>query len=278
MTSGGATARDDTTVRNGATTRGDAVWLRSEERSGVLWLTLDRPAAGNALDFALLEALHTAVTSDAARGARSIVLQAEGVNFCVGGDIRAFGSADSLGERIGDLAGALHGVVRALHALPAPLVVGVRGWAAGAGFSLACLGDVLVCGSSARFKPAYPGLALTPDGGLTWTLPRILGLRTAADVLLRDRVVTASQALAWGLAAEVVDDAALTDCVHAIAEEIARQPAAAATRSLLRRSSGNSLSGQLDAEVEAMTAAARTQEAQKRMAGFLGGQSGGSSY
>ena len=102
------------------------------------------------------------------------------------------------------LAGELHELVRALVEVPVPVVAAVRGWAAGAGMSLALAADVAVAGVSTRLRPAYPAIGLSPDGGLTWTLPRAVGAARARHILLTDRVIAADEALALGLVAVVV--------------------------------------------------------------------------
>jgi 2-(1,2-epoxy-1,2-dihydrophenyl)acetyl-CoA isomerase len=100
-------------------------------------------------------------------------------------------------------------------------VVGVQGWAAGGGLSLALLGDVLVLGRSARVRAAYTAIGLTPDGGLSWTLPRAVGASRARDLILTNRAVSATDAVAMGLASRVVDDQELRATVDSLAAELA---------------------------------------------------------
>jgi 2-(1,2-epoxy-1,2-dihydrophenyl)acetyl-CoA isomerase len=76
-------------------------------------------------------------------------------------------------------------------------VVGVQGWAAGGGLSLALLGDVLVLGRSARVRAAYRAIGLTPDGGMSWSLPRAVGVSRARGLILANRAVSAAEAEAW---------------------------------------------------------------------------------
>ena len=119
------------------------------------------------------------------------------------------------------LAGELHDLVRALAEVPVPVVAAVRGWAAGAGMSLALAADVAVAGVSTRLRPAYPAIGLSPDGGLTWTLPRAVGPARARHILLTDRVIAADEALALGLVAVVVPDDDVAAEAQALAQRLA---------------------------------------------------------
>ena len=113
----------------------------------------------------------------------AVLLAGEGPHFCVGADVAALAGAGAEaadpGAAVRALAGELHDLVRALAEVPVPVVAAVRGWAAGAGMSLALAADVAVAGVSTRLRPAYPAIGLSPDGGLTWTLPRAVGARPA---------------------------------------------------------------------------------------------------
>ena len=142
------------------------------------------------------------------RGAARQLL-GRGVRRAVGADVGEL--AASAGEAdpraaVEALAGDLHELVRALVEVPVPVVAAVRGWAAGAGMSLALAADIAIAGVSTRLRPAYPAIGLSPDGGLTWTLPRAVGAARARHILLTDRVIDADEALALGLVATVVAD------------------------------------------------------------------------
>ena len=134
------------------------------------------------------------------------------------------------------LAGELHELVRALVEVPVPVVAAVRGWAAGAGMSLVVAADVAVAGVSTRLRPAYPAIGLSPDGGLTWTLPRAVGAARARHILLTDRVLDADEALALGLVATVVPDDEVVEQALALAQRLADGPTRALgrTKRLLR--------------------------------------------
>ena len=168
------------------------------------------------------------------------------------------------------LAGALHDLVRALAEVPVPVVAAVRGWAAGAGMSLALAADVAVAGVSTRLRPAYPAIGLSPDGGLTWTLPRTVGPARARHILLTDRVIAADEALALGLVAVVVADDDVAAEAQALAQRLADGPVRALgrTKQLLRAGADRDLGEQLDGEAHAIAESVADAEGQEGIAAF----------
>jgi 2-(1,2-epoxy-1,2-dihydrophenyl)acetyl-CoA isomerase len=187
----------------------------------------------------------------------AVLLAGAGAHFCVGADVGelAASAADAdPSAAVQALAGDLHYLVRALVEVPVPVVAAVRGWAAGAGMSLALAADVAVAGVSTKLRPAYPAIGLTPDGGLTWTLPRAVGAARARHILLTDQVIDADQALALGLVATVVADDDVVAEAEALARRLAEGPVRALgrTKSLVR--ADRTLSDQLDAEAAAIAA------------------------
>jgi 2-(1,2-epoxy-1,2-dihydrophenyl)acetyl-CoA isomerase len=174
-------------------------------------LMLDRPAVGNTIDMALARALiDAAVRCDEDQAIRCIVLTGRGRLFCGGGDVSAFAEAgDDISAFLRELASALHEAISRLMRMKKPLVVLVNGPAAGAGLSLALAGDITLATKSAHFTAAYGALGLTPDGGMTWSLPRLVGRRRAQEIILSNRRVSAEEAAAIGLVTRVVADDAL---------------------------------------------------------------------
>ncbi len=237
-------------------------------------ITLNRPAAGNTIDMPLAAALAAAldeIVDDPA--IRCVVLTGTGKLFCGGGDIGAFAAArDNAGTFLGDLGTALHASVSRLAAMAKPLVVLVNGPAAGAGMSLALLGDVVLAARSAHFTAAYGMVGLTPDGGMSWLLPRLVGLRHAQDMILTNRRVGAEEAAAIGLVTRAVDDADLVAEGQAVAARLAESSAAslAGARALLAGSLLNPLDVQLDLEARMIAVAGATPESREGVAAFLG--------
>ena len=241
--------------------------------SSIATLILDRPAVGNTIDMALARALiDAAVRCDEDKAIRCVVLTGRGRLFCGGGDVAAFAEAgDYISPFLRELAGALHEAISRLMRMKKPLVVLVNGPAAGAGLSLALAGDITLAAKSAHFTAAYGALGLTPDGGMTWSLPRLVGYRRAQEIIFSNRRVSAEEAAAIGLVTRVVAD----DALEAAGAELAANLACASTaalgtaRQLLLDGFGAKLEDQLEREAQAIAAAGATPEAHAAIAAFL---------
>jgi 2-(1,2-epoxy-1,2-dihydrophenyl)acetyl-CoA isomerase len=244
--------------------------ITAHESDGAAVLRIGRPEARNALNLELAAELADAVDRAASSAVGAIALLADGDHFCVGGDVRAMASADDVGRFVRELADQFHRAVRAITA-GVPVVTGVRGWAAGAGFSLALATDIVIAGESASFQPAYPGIGATPDGGLTWTLPRAVGERRARSILLRNAVIPAPEALTLGIVDRVVADADVDSAVLEVAAGLARGPRAAlaATKRLVAAGASASLPPHLDAEAASIGERIASPEGREGVAAFL---------
>jgi 2-(1,2-epoxy-1,2-dihydrophenyl)acetyl-CoA isomerase len=200
----------------------------------------------------------------------AVLLVSEGSSFCTGGDVRAFASAPDRGGYVRQLADTFHDFLTALVECPVPVVAGVPGWAAGAGLSVVCATDLAVAGRSTKIRPAYPGIGFSPDGGMSWTLPRIVGAGRARQMLLTDQVLDADAALAAGIFTAVVDDADVAEEAALTAHRIAQGPTAALGRikRLLAASPDNVLAAHLVLEAEAIAASAAGPEGAEGLAAF----------
>lgn len=212
---------------------------------------------------------------ETARGDRDVtvvLLVGLGPNFCAGGNVRAFAAADDRSTYLRDLADVFHAFVNALTEAGRPVVAAVKGWAAGAGMSLVTHATVAVGGTSTQLRPAYSGIGLSPDGGLTWTLPRVVGLARARRIILTNEVLTAEQALAMGLLSEVVDDDDVDRRAASLAAELAAGPrdALAATASLINAGQTRSLAEQLIAEGASISALSGRPEGIEGVDAFVG--------
>lgn len=200
----------------------------------------------------------------------AVLLVGTGPNFCTGGDVQGFGQAHDVGRHVRELAERFHDFQLAVRDAPVPVVAAVHGWAAGAGMSVVLAADIAVAGTSTRLRPAYPALGFSPDGGMSWLLPRLVGAARARHILLTDQVVPAAQALEWGLVATVVPD----DEVLAEAERLAARLAAGPTRALGRikrligEADGRDLGSHLDAEATDISASAADAEGREGVAAF----------
>lgn len=199
------------------------------------------------------------------------LLVSEGASFCTGGDVRAFAAAEDRGAFVGELAEAFHGLVTAIATSAVPVVAAVQGWAAGAGMSLVCAVDIAVAGRSTRLRPAYPGIGFSPDGGMSWNLPRLVGTGIARRILLTDEVLDADTAAALGIVAKVVDDGDVLAEAERLAARLADGPTVALGRikTLLGASLDATLSEQLVAEERAIAASAAGPEGAEGLTAFV---------
>lgn len=240
---------------------------------GVAWLTLDRAENRNALGPELAEALHAMADRCADDPAvRCVVLTGSGRFFCVGGDIAVFAQAgEDIEAIVLKLAQSFHAGILRLATMAKPLVIAVNGPAAGAGFSLALLGDIVIAADTAHFTAAYTAIGLTPDGGLSWWLPRLVGFRQAQDILLTNRRIDAVEAVRIGLITRVVPEAELEAAARKTALALAAGPSAALARcrGLLLSAITTPLDAQLDAEAALIAAASGGAEGREGVAAFL---------
>ncbi len=245
-----------------------------EVAKGVAWLTLNRPESRNAVGPELSQALHEAAVRCADDpDVRCVVLTGSGKFFCVGGDVELFAQVgDRAGETVGALARTFHAGVLRLATMPKPLITAINGPAAGAGLSLAVLGDIAIAARSAQFAVAYSAIGLTPDGGASWMLPRLIGLRRAQEMMLTNRRVGAEEAVTMGLVTRTVADDDLIATVRETADAFAQGAvgALAACRKLLHDGAVIGLAAQLDAEAAAIAAASGSAEGREGVAAFIG--------
>ncbi len=246
--------------------------LDVERRGSVAWLTLNRPQAGNTIDVAMAVALGTAAHECSLDDAvRAIVITGAGALFCGGGDIRAFTAAESMAAAIEAITSSLHPAIEAFATLPKPIVTLVNGPAAGAGLGLALLGDIVIAARSAHFTSAYTAIGLTPDGGTSWLLPRLIGLRRATQMVLTNRRVGADEAERMGLVTRVVDDDHLMDIGTETADMLAASAIVALSKSryLLATSLARNLADHLALEAKTIAESAEGAEAHEGIASFL---------
>lgn len=236
-------------------------------------ITLNRPEAANALNRTLgREMLEVAIRCDEDPAIRAVLLTGAGKLFCGGGDLHEFTAA---GDRVGALLKALttdlHAAVgRFLH-MDAPLLVAVNGTAGGGGMSFVCAGDLVLAAESARFTMAYTAAGLTPDGGTSYLLPRLVGLRRAQELIFTNRRLSAREACDWGLVTRVVADTDLLTEAETLARQLAAGPTAAygGAKRLLAESLASSLEAQFEREARAIAAAARSHDGREGIAAFL---------
>ncbi len=190
-------------------------------------ITLNRPDAANGMNDTMTRELADAAAVCDAAGAKVVVLTGSGRFFCAGGDLKSFATAPNRGRHIKGVADDLHRAISTFARMDAVVITAVNGTAAGAGFSLAVTGDLVLAAESASFTMAYTKVGLSPDGSASYFLPRLIGIAKTKELMMTNRVLSAAEASQWGLVTEVVPDDALTDR----AEELAQQMATTASGS-----------------------------------------------
>ena len=240
-------------------------------RDRVARITLNRPEAGNALDLELATALREAAEGLRGSDVGAVILTGAGGAFCVGGDLNHMREADAVGDAVLRLATQFHAVLGAFGALDAPVISAVRGAAAGGGMSLAIAADIVLAAESARFTMAYTAIGFSPDGGSSWTLPRLVGARRAAELMLLNEPLPAAAARGLGLVTRVVPDDALEAEAAALARRLADGPTGAygAVKRLLRESATRGFAEQMDEEARTIAALAAAPDGREGVAAFL---------
>jgi 2-(1,2-epoxy-1,2-dihydrophenyl)acetyl-CoA isomerase len=246
------------------------VWDRD---GAVVRITLNRPDAANGMnDVLAAELAAAAARCDQDASIRAVVLTGSGRFFSAGGDLRAMGTQDGpVGGFVKGIADDLHRATSTFARTAAPLVVAVNGVAAGAGFSLAVSGDLVLAAASASFTMAYTRAGLSPDGGATYHLPRLIGLRRTQELILTNRTLSADEAAAWGLVTRVVPDDELADSATELAGQLAAGSSAAhgTVKRLLLASFGNGLEEQMELEGRGIAARAGSPDGQEGIRAFL---------
>jgi len=247
--------------------------LLYETRDGVAYITLNREAAANAINLQMgRDLMLAALRCDEDAGVRAVLIRAKGKIFCAGGDLGSFSSAgEGMPRLLKELTTYLHAAISRFARMRAPVVAAVHGSAAGAGFSLACASDLLVCAESAKFTLAYTRVGLTPDGSSTYYLPRLIGTRRALELMLTNRVLSSQEALAWGLVNRVVADDQLAQESEGLARQLATGPTLAfgGVKQLLLSSANESLETQMEHEARAIADAARSSDAREGIEAFF---------
>jgi 2-(1,2-epoxy-1,2-dihydrophenyl)acetyl-CoA isomerase len=237
-----------------------------EAEDSIAVVTLNDDATINALSTAMVESLNAALDVVEKGNFRALVLTGAGRGFCSGADMKELPARrkEGAGHVLEQL---FHPLLRRLRDWPCPIVTAVNGPAVGIGMSLALMGDLIVASRSACFFPSFTRIGLVPDGGLTWLLPRMIGLARAREMALLADWLSADKALAWGLVNYVVDESQLVDEAMATAHRLANGPAALPlTRRLFWDAAGHE--AQLAREAAAQQQAGATDDFGEGLAAF----------
>jgi 2-(1,2-epoxy-1,2-dihydrophenyl)acetyl-CoA isomerase len=222
------------------------------EQGGIAYILLNRPSVLNALDEsmgrALLAACETILRNDSIR---VVVLSGAGRAFMAGGDLARFHASPESGSQTAmALIDPLHAALAILTSLKQPVIGALHGAVAGAGISLALACDLAIASDSTTFNFAYTRIGANSDGGLSWHLPRIVGMRKAMEIALLGEPLLADDLLRLGLVNRVVPQHGLEESTRRVAEHLVQGPTAAfgSMKRLLRQSHGMSFEAQMAEE------------------------------
>lgn len=236
-------------------------------------IRLNRPKAANGLNSQMAAELKAAAKAcDANSDIKVVILTGEGRFFCAGGDIKEMASnGTQAGATVKALADDLHAAISVFSRMDKVVIVAVNGVAAGAGFSMAVCGDLVVAADIAKFTMAYTNAGLSPDGSSTYFLPRLIGMRRTQELMLTNRTLLAQEALDWGLVNRVVPADDLLGEAKALAQTFVSgsKGSHSAVKKLLMTSFANSLETQMELEGREISARARSKDGQEGIAAFM---------
>lgn len=244
---------------------------------GVATVTLNRPDAMNALNTELKVALRDTLQAAAADPeVRALLLTGTGRAFCVGQDLAEHarnlqGDLDAVWQTVPE---HYSPIATTLATMPKPVVAAVNGIAAGAGAAFAFAADFRIVADTAGFNMAFSAVGLSADSGSSWTLPRLVGVAKAKELLLLPSTIPAAQALELGLATQVVEAAVVADTARALAVRLAAGPTVAygAIRRSLAFSASHGIDESLDYERQMMELTGSTEDHRGAVRSFLGKQ------
>jgi len=240
--------------------------------AGVMTLTLNRPDKLNAFVAGMHGLLREAMSrAESDASIRALLLTGAGRAFCAGQDLSERDMSDKNLDLGGGLDANYNPFVRRLRALPKPVICAVNGIAAGAGANLALACDIVLAGRSASFLQAFARIALVPDCGGTYWLPRLAGTARAMGMAMLAERVSAEDAERWGLIWKCVDDEKLMDQAKKLAQSLANGPTH--TYGMIKKaiyaSATNTLDAQLDLERDLQREVGRHQDYREGVAAFL---------
>jgi len=247
-----------------------------ETADGIARLTLNRPQSLNSINKALIDDIRSALRAlGRDHSVRALIVTGAGRGFCAGADLAGGGTVDADAKEPPDLGANMDRIfnpmIRAMRALPKPIVGAINGVAAGGGanFALAC--DIVLAARSARFDQAFVRISLMPDLGGTWFLPHTVGDARARALAMLGTSLPAEEAERMGMVWQVVDDAELMEEAGKLARRLAAGPTLsyAAIKRAINAAATNSLDQQLDLERDSQRELGRSADCREGVAAFL---------
>lgn len=240
--------------------------------NGVGVITLNRPEALNAFNLELKLALRAALERVAVDPeVRAVLLTGQGRGFSVGQDLSEHTQILATGTALNTVAEHFNPILSLITTMPKPIVAGVNGTAAGVGLSIVLACDQRVGASGSKYTTAFAPIGLTTDGGMSWTLPRLVGMAKAQELILLGKPFSSEQALEWGILNRLVPPDELLATATALAEELARGATTAiglSKRGLLF-ASDSTLDAALAQEAESQVVAGATNDHAIAVKSFL---------
>lgn len=254
--------------------------MRLDIDEGVGTLTLDRPDELNAMSPQMIAELALIAPWLADRsGLRALVVTGAGRAFSAGGDVTWFrrGLEDPDADLVASVrrgADVLHQAIVDFKRIPFPVIAAINGATAGAGFSLALMCDLRIASDAAFFAVAYGRIGASPDGGMTYFLPRVIGPAKAAELMLEDPNLSAAEAFERGLVSAVVPADELAEAAAAKARELAAKAPhyVRMTKSLIWQSLDNSLADHLQLERHGIAESMGTEDLRNGVPAFFAGE------
>lgn len=247
--------------------------LDFEQHDTVAVIRMNRPDNANSLNKKMgQELMEVSIECDENPDIRAVIYTGAGRFFSAGGDLASFADAgDNTPKLLKELTIYLHAALSRFARMDAPVITAINGIAAGAGFSMACSGDLCIASEDAKFTMAYTNAGLVPDGSSTHYVARHIGLRRTQELMLTNRVLTAEEALDWGLINKVVPADAVMDEAMALATTLANGPTRTygLVKDLLLQTFSSSLETQMELEARGIATAAITADGKEGIKAFL---------
>lgn len=246
--------------------------LLIDDADGVRTFTLNRPESFNSFTVALKERfLEAAVEAAEDDSVRAVVITGAGKAFCAGQDLKEHIGLLEAGDPapLNTVEKHYNPLIKAIVAMPKPVIAAVNGMAAGAGASLAFASDLRVAGAGAKFLMAFANVGLTADSGASWTLPRLIGHGRAMEMMLLAQPVGAEEALRIGMVGQVVPDGEVLSTAQALARKLAAGPTTAYAKIKEAMAFTGALEAALEVEARTQAEAGATADHREAVAAFV---------
>ena len=240
--------------------------IKYDSRESVGVITLNRPEKRNAINKIMIEELATCIHGCGEQeDIRAIILTGAGNAFCSGGDI-----LETPPPKAKKFLNALHPAFLEIRRVPKPVIAAVNGPAIGGGFALALSCDIIIASKSARFNSQYVLIGVSPDCGMSYMLPRLVGDKRASWLMFTGEMVDAQKGYEMGFVNQVVEDNQLLNEAHVIAKRLAESATLAIgrTKELINRSWHESLESQMESEKQFFGSLALKEDHQEAIAAF----------